>query len=895
MKLQFSLVYGTAWGENMFVVIDYRSADGTVSHRELPMNTDDGWTWTLETAAHESRRLRTGAGSMESLHHIASFAYHYELRDGAGRTLRREWDMCRRELPFDPSHDYIMPDEWRDMPLQYHLYTKACTVTRNTCAEETARVNINNYRRTIIFRVSAPQLKAGENVAIVGSHPAVGGWNASRYLRMQYEGNMQWVLSVNVMGILFPLEYKYVIVDDSTGELKTWEEGENRSTGGHEVKDGQVLVLDGGVMRVKEDAWRAAGVAVPVFSLRSKHSYGVGDFEDLKRMVDWAALVGMKVIQLLPVNDTTTNGTWTDSDPYNIISAYALHPQYIDLEAAGVLDSAEDMIAFHRQRQELNALPYTDYEAVQRVKGRYMEQLYREKGDETLKTAEFKAFLRDNEHWLKPYAEYISDVNNVKRIHDHLYTYYIQYILHKQLLEASEYAHSKGIALKGDVPIGMARNSVETRTAPQYFNLNSQAGLPPDAYSTNGTNWGFPTYNRETMIADGCAWWRSRLRHMEQYFDAVRIDHVLAFFRIWEIPEDAVQGVMGHFYPALPLTAGEIEYFGLPFRRDLLTRPFINDNVIDRIFGIHADYVRNTFLNHGVYGLYELKDDCNTQRKVEALLEGKNDENSTWIRDGLYKLISNVLFVVDPRDNEMFHPRIMAQGTTVFKALPNEEKEAYMRLYNNYFFMRHDAYWGNGAMRMLAMALHDTRMMICAEDLGMLPDCVARVLDAMRINTLEIQTMPKQEGYEFAHLEANPYRSVATFSTHDMSPMRLWWSENPERTQRYYVTMLQKEGRAPEQLPAHIAEEINARHLYCPSMMCILSIQDWLAMDGELRQKDVRSERINMPSDIYNRWKYRMHITIEELMAAETYNRKLKTMITRARRFVQDESRTKLV
>ena len=341
---------------------------------------------------------------------------------------------------------------------------------------------------------------------------------------------------------------------------------------------------------------------------------------------------------------------------------------------------------------------------------------------------------------------------------------------------------------------------------------------------------------------------------------------------------------MGHFSPALPLTASEIEYFGLPFRKEFLTKPFINDQLLNRLFGIHATFVRETFLDRKPYGFYDLKEQYNTQLKVRQFFDGKGDENSLWIRDGLYKLIGNVLFIEDPRQPEMYHPRIMAHQESVFEALNAEEKDAYFRLYNNYFYQRHNMFWGQEAIKKLTSTLAETRMLICAEDLGMLPDCVAPVLDTLKILSLEIQFMPKQSGFEFAHLEANPYRSVATISTHDMPPLRLWWEESPERTQRYYVTMLQKQGRAPQHLPAHLAEEIIARHLYCPSMLCLLSFQDWMAMDTELRSKQVRDERINVPSDPYNHWQYRMHITLEELMKADRLNSKLRTMITRSKR-----------
>ena len=836
MKLKFTIQYGTQWGESLHVVVSYLSLDGTKKTANLLMLTDDGTQWSLETSAVESRQ-----------HPIESFSYHYQVEDEDGHVIRREWTMIPRIYHFDTSKNYVLSDLWRDLPIQYHLYSSAYITTKGLARDEQVKpIRVPLYRKTIIFRVSAPQLIKGQSLAIVGSHPALGDWNAARYLRMEYLGQYDWMLSVNVDAVLLPLEYKYVVIDDATNSLVAWEEGDNRTTDGllppdvSAVPDGTVLVAYGENLRIKEKTWRVAGVVVPVFSLRSDYSYGVGDFGDLKRLVDWAVLTGMKVIQILPVNDTTVSHSWSDSYPYNIVSAFALHPHYLDLEAFGSLKDKSKMTAYHRQRRELNAVGYSDYEGVDRVKSAFIKDLFEERGKQT------------------------------------------QYYLHLQLKAAADYARSKGIVLKGDIPIGVNFNSVETQTHPKLFNLDSQTGAPPDAFSPNGQNWGFPTYNwNEKSIF---SWWHRRLKWMSQYFDAFRIDHVLGFFRIWEVPGDAIFGVLGHFSPALPLTVSEIEYFGLPFRKDFMTRPFVNDRVIERLFGIHAQFVKENFLMARSYGLYDLKSEFNTQRKVRDYFEGRADENSLWIRDGLYRLISGVLFLEDPRQPNMYHPRIGVYNEPVFDALTNEEKDAFMRLYNNFFYQRHNFFWGGEATRRLTEVFGKTRMLCCAEDLGMLPDCVAPVLDYLRILTLEIQSMPKQNGFEFTHLDGNPYRSVATFSTHDMAPLRLWWEESPERTQRYYVAMLQKQGRAPEHLPAHLAEEIIARHLYCPSMMCMLSLQDWLAMDGELRSKNPREERINVPSDPYNRWKYRMHITIEELLKADKYNSKLRTMITRSKR-----------
>jgi 4-alpha-glucanotransferase len=825
-------------------------------------------------------------------HPLSHIIYQYQVENGDGEVLRREWDMVPRIYHFDTSKDYLFPDQWHDIPLQFHLYTNAyLTTVHGTRDEHVEALRLPLFRQTITFRVSAPQLQWGQSVALLGSHPAIGSWNTSRYLKMEYAGQQEWMLTVNALGMLFPIEYKYVVVDDATHEFVAWEEGENRVIDNQQkrennqelISDGQVIVLYGDQLRIRENIWRAAGVSVPVFSLRSEHSYGVGDFGDLRRFVDWVAMTGMKVIQLLPVNDTTQNHDWQDSYPYNIISVFALHPHYLDLEAAGLLRSKDKMTQFRRRQQELNLLSYSDYVSVDRVKHEYVELLFEEQGKTVTNSKEYKAFVEANEEWLKPYATWLNDKDQQPSD----LTYYLQYLLHRQLKDAADYARSKGIILKGDLPIGVNRESIEIVQHPMLFHLDSQTGAPPDAFNQQGQNWGFPTYNWDQpkgQKIDIFDWFHQRLANMQQYFDALRIDHILGFFRIWEIPEDAVYGLLGHFSPALPLTVDEIEYFGLPFRRELFTRPFINDRIIDRLFGIHAQYVRDNYLIRKAYNLYDLKEEYSTQRKVMAFFSNRRDESSLWIRDGLMHLLSNVLFVEDPRKKDMYHPRIGVIGEPIYEALNAEDKDAFSRLYNNFFYQRHSFFWGQQALKRLPAVLKDLRLLICGEDLGMLPDCVEPILDQLRILTLEIQQMPKQQGFEFAHLEANPYRSVATISTHDMQTLRLWWNDNPEQRQRYYVTMLQKEGRAPEQLPAYLAEEIIARHLYCPSMLCVLQLQDWLAMDSELRAKNIRNERINVPSDPYNQWKWRMHITIEQLIAADRYNKKLKTMITRSKR-----------
>ena len=906
MKLKFSIHYSTAWGQGLYIAINYHADDGRTRSHLLAMNTDDGEVWTLETSVMESRQRP-----------VSAISYVYQVMDGEGHLLRREWDKVPRLYAFDSTRDYVFPDRWRDAPLQTHLYAEPyhiCALGKRHQPVEALRLPL--FRRTVVFRVSAPQLRAGESVGLCGSHPAMGSWSPSRFLRMNPVGDGEWMLSVNIEGMPLPLEYKYVVVDDKTSRLTAWEEGDNRSTLDAEMRDGMVLVLYGEALRVSEPLWGAAGVAVPVFSLRTENSCGVGDFGDLRSMVDWASSVGMKVIQLLPVADTTTMHSWTDSHPYNIISAFALHPHYLDISQLPPLHDEERMTALARQRRELNALDFSDYMAVDRVKGAYVDAVFEENGAEILSSQDYQAFVRENETWLLPYAAFciLRDTYHTARYGDwgEYATYdegrirsfleahatecdricFVQYFLHQQLKAASEYAHAHGIALMGDLPVGVYRDSVETWCHPDFFDLDAQIGTPPDQENIGGQNWGFPPYRwtdsegRDDIGATTgiYGWFRQRLHHLEQYFDALRIDHAVGYFRIWEIPGHAVLANMGHFAPALPLSEEEITRYGMVFRRELLTRPFINDRILERLFGIHTAYVKEHFLVKQSYGLYALRQDFDTQVKVRDYFGGLTDENSLWIRDGLYRLIANVLFLEDMHTPGMYHPRFMVYNEPVYEMLSGEEKDAFMRLYNNYYYERHNSFWAEGAVRRLSAILSETRMLVCAEDLGLLPACVPQVLDRLRILSLEIQSMPKQPGYEFSHLEVNPYRSVCTLSTHDMAPLRLWWEENIGRTQRFYATVLQQQGRAPHQLPPHLAEQVVARLMYCPSMACILQIQDWLAMDADLRGRNAADERINSPYDVYNQWKYRMRPTLEQLLAQQKLNQKIRTMIAHSKR-----------
>lgn len=910
MRLRFTIHYKTQGEERLHVFVESMAQEGRPWSYDLPMQSADGIHWTLETSVLSSHFPDSSPQSM------LPFTYCYQVADGEGMLLRREWCRVPRVCSCVPSRDYIFSDEWRDVPFFDHLYTKAGRVLApylsskgpvslpSLYSSHTVFSSLTHYRQTIILQVSAPQLREGEVLAVTGDHPALGNWNLERTILMTPMGGGEYICSFEALAQDEAVEYKYVVLDERTHLLRQWEDGENRSTAvaGSMPAVGEVLVIHGGQLRVKEDVLRVAGVTVPLFSLVSSHSCGVGDFGDLCRLVDWASSVGMRAIQLLPLNDTTTQHSWFDSTPYNCISSFALHPHYLDLEQLEPLSDEQSQVVFHRQQSELNALDYVDYMAVQRVKGAYINKVYQQNGVKVLESDDFQSFFDENKSWLIPYAAFcvLRDKFGTARVSDWkgYATYrqeqvealhevgspfrdaireqwYVQYHLHRQLGAAVSYAHQKGVMIKGDLPVSVYRDSVDTWMYPDAFHLDMQLGTPPLPSCPKGQNWGFPVLREQQTEK----WWNRRLAFIGKYVDAVRLDHIISFFCSWEIPSWCVFGYMGHPSPAYPLSEEEIRRFGIPFDRRLHTRPYITDQIVDELFGEQASYVRRRFLSRKARGYYVLLPEVDTQMKIQSLFGERCDGQDRVIRDGLYRLCANVLFVEDSRQWGMFHPRFGAQLEPAFLQLGENEQKAYLRMYHYYFFERHNHLWEQTAQRRLASLQRNTDLLFCAEDLGLLPHGVARVLDAQRILSLEVQVYPKNGREEFALLEKNPYRSVDTTSTHDMPSLRLWWEQDQGRAQRFFNEILHKEGKAPRILPPRLAEEILTQHLNSPSMLCLLPIQDWLAVDGSLRQHDVGRERVNEPSDAENKWQYRMPVTLERLMSADSFNRKVGMMI----------------
>jgi 4-alpha-glucanotransferase len=968
MKIHFLLRYRTQPGESFSINLP----DG----RQLPMEylNDEFWQGSAETDLQE--------------HTLTGYSYILHDREG-----NKKWEANPGRLLSTGS---VKPDS-----LTVFDYFNPAGLVENTFATQPfaniffrekgdARQKMP-VQYTHIFRVKAPVLSADEVPCILGHSHALRNWDTAAPILMQYAtapaggqgGNGWWEARLDLSNENFPLGYKYGIWNTRTNRFVGFEDGANRAIYASHIetpprpaakREGDTASSPtpsplgpgrGGVStiihhdnyaRFPYTPWRGAGVAIPVFSLRSKNSFGVGEFTDLPLLADWATSVGLKVVQLLPINDTSATGTWMDSYPYSAISAFALHPMYLNLaEVAGKVQAAL-LKPLAKKQKELNALDAVDYEAVIHDKWTVIRQLYAAQKADFLTNPEFIRYFTENRHWLIPYAAfcYLRDKNGsadfntwashriykekeIEKLvspgaahYDEVAVhYFVQWHLHRQLKAAADYLHARGLALKGDIPIGIYRHSCDAWVAPELYNMALQAGAPPDDFAVNGQNWGFPTYNWDRMKAGDFAWWRQRFQQMSLYFDAFRIDHILGFFRIWSIPLHAVEGILGYFVPALPVTEQELREAGIGFDYERLCKPYITDTILWERFGDDAVAVLDHFLDHlpnDHYqpgdGQYMFKPAFDTQQKVEGYFnptpnpspEGEGGlphihslglklkqkqaslpfgggdgggVGTAELKKNLLSLLTNVILLdVTPAGaaERQYAFRFAMENTVSFKYLPAAVKEPLKALYIDYFFRRQDAFWQQEAMEKLPALKRSTNMLICGEDLGMVPACVPDVMQELGILSLEIQRMPKKTGAAFFHPKDAPYLSVVTPSTHDMSTIRGWWEEDRELIQRFFSEILRFEGTAPYFCEPWANRLIVEQHLQSPAMWAIFQLQDLMGMDGELRRQNPNDERINIPANPKHYWQYRMHLMLEDLQQSEGFNSTLRELVRDSRR-----------
>ena len=892
LKVIFNLRFQTKFGQALYITANHPLFGNDNIADALPMQYLDSENWRVEIFLKEQLSK--------------DIIYNYILKNADG-SVGYDWGRDKiLSFKDNKTSEIFIIDSWNHAGyFENAFYTEPF---KNVLLRSENTLSQSNFPKTFthIFKVKAPLLSKNQVVCMLGNNDVLGNWNEAAVMLMgKAPGQDYYSAKLNLSKGGFPVIYKYGVYDVEQKKFLMYENINNRVLYDMPLKNRQTIINDGFAV-LPNNTWKGAGVAIPVFSLRSEASCGVGEFKDLKKLADWAKHTGLKLIQILPINDTTATHTWLDSYPYAAISAFALHPMYLHLDDMVNEENKHLLEPIKAEGKRLNALETVDYEAVNNLKWKFIRQVYPSQKHLVFSSEEYKAFFENNKHWLVPYAAFCflrdkyntSDFNfwrtnktySEKEIDVLLNDeagkdgisihFFVQYHLHLQLLHATTYAHANNIVIKGDIPIGIYRYGADAWQQPSLFQMEEQAGAPPDAFTATGQNWGFPTYNWPKMLEDGFAWWKQRFEQMHYYFDAFRIDHILGFFRIWSIPITETEGIMGHFDPAIPVFINEFNEKGIWFDYARYCKPFITEDVLSELFGNRKEEVKGIFLYLTYYGQYEIKPAFNNQQKVVDYFNHLRDDSQAGLQQGMLNLLSNIILFEEPDSNgQKFHFRFDMENTSSFRNLYYDTQQQLRELYTNYFFRRQDSFWEKQAMQKLPALKRVTDMLVCGEDLGLVPACVPDVMQQLGILSLEIQRMPKDAKHEFFHPDNAPYLSVVTPSTHDMSTIRAWWEEDRALTQRFFNTQLGQSGNAPYFCEDWVNRLIVLQHLHSPAMWSIFQLQDILGIDKTIRRNNPHEERINLPSNPKNYWHYRMHLTLEELIKADKYNQDLKTNI----------------
>jgi 4-alpha-glucanotransferase len=896
-EITFQTIYHTKWGQQVVVVgnISQLGENDPAKGLRLQHVSDGLWSATL------------------SLTNSEEVQYRYAVLDEEGSFQDEEWGLPRYLPKMDHRKGQIFLQEgWRAKRHPENAFYNSAFLKVLFKQEVTIdRISPQKTKSTLQFEMSVPRIVGKLQVCVLGNIDALGNWDYTKPLLLDNQDFPIWQRTIEMPGRAI-VQYKYGFYDPEEKKVLYLEDGLNRQFSTYGCQGIDRVVLRDVYFRHRLPLWKGSGVAIPVFSLRTKNNFGVGAFSDLKVLIDWAKTTGLKLVQILPINDTSATNTWSDSYPYSSISVFALHPQYLDLTLVDGFAEVINQREYKKNQKRLNAKPDIDYLEVMNLKLEYARKLFEAQKNAFTKTKAYKDFLKTNNHWLQPYALFcaLRDyhgtpdftlwkehavfseelVNKLTAIRSKFYTEvlfycYLQFQLDKQLYDVAQYARSEGIILKGDIAIGIYRDSADAWTLPQLFDMRSQAGAPPDPFSDLGQNWGFPTYRWEIMAQNGYAWWQHRLQNLSRYFDAFRIDHILGFFRIWQIPYFQIQGILGFFNPALPVSLEELEERSIPFDQDRFCQPYVTDAVLLDLFGEESEQVTGLFFERNDAENYQFKNEFDNQRKLYQYFKNC-PEQIAW-RDRLFQLHAEVLFIRDHTTTEqiLLHPRIDFQKTFSFKALPALIQVKLQELYVDYFYRRQEDFWKTQGLTKLPAIKDATDMLICGEDLGMIPACVPEVMKELDLLTLEIQRMSKNPKTEFLQEEDIPYLSVCSTSTHDMSPIREWWMESDEDYRsRFYYQELHLHGIPPADCTSFIAEQIISQHVRWPGMWTVFPIQDLLAMSDSLKRKDPLDERINIPANPNHHWQYRLHIHLEELVDAVEFNLHLRTLLSRSGR-----------
>lgn len=822
MTIHFSINFRTRFGQNLYITGSHLLLGGNDLSKALQMKyVGDGvWKGEITIVTLQER----------------NFSYKYFVSDNNGETFY-EAGSPRLIALHNGSKDIYFNDSWQGNDKFAPFLTSPFTNVLYS-GQTKGKTQIHSFSKELIIRVTIPLVKETEEILICGDAKLLGEWNPLKGKKMKAVSPGRWGINLPSERIPEKINFKFV---KSNGNEFVWEEGEHRSLDIPTIEENCTFLQEYSMGEFPFERPRFCGCAIPVFSLRGKNSCGIGEFSDLKLLGDWAESTGQNIIQILPINDTTASHTWWDSYPYSGISVMALHPIYINIAEIGEIQDKKRASRYNQQRKALEALEEIDYERVLSLKSEFLRIQYQSYKEKTQIDPDYLSFVKKNKSWLIPYSAFCSlrDKYNTADFSKWGKESRCTISLLKRL-------NSKKSPLREEIQYHIFVQyhlHKQLREAVEYLHSKKilLKGDIPIGITPNSAD----------------AWCNPELFNFDQQAGAP--------------PDDFAKDGQNWGFPTYNWE--KMSKDGYLWWKNRLKKmsEYFDAYRIDHVLGLFRIWEIPVGFSSGLMGHFSPSLPFTLGEIEESNFKFRNEYAP---KEGLERL-----FIEDQHKPKHYHPRICAMETSIFRSLDPTQQEAFMRLYNHYYYHRHEGLWRESGYKKLPELLSASNMLTCAEDLGMIPQCVPEVLSNLKILSLEIQRMPKGYGTKFGVPSDYPYLSVCSTGTHDTSTLREWWKESPTDSQYYYNNISHFEGEAPSECEPYICEKIVSDHLNGNSMMVILPIQDWLAIDGNIRRKNPLQERINIPSNPKHYWRYRLHIPIERLCSNKKLNNKIKRMI----------------
>jgi len=634
---------------------------------------------------------------------------------------------------------------------------------------------------------------------------------------------------------------------------------------------------------------RLLGAAVPVGALRTKKGMGVGEFSDLADFALLCKKMRVGLIQILPVNDTGF-----ESSPYSSLTAFGLHPLYLRIEELEEFAEVGDLVKkrIKKARDNFDKNKRFSHYLVLKEKLEICREIYNASKAQIAKNSALSSWI-DQNSWIKQYAVYrrlkekndqkswknwseyssvtASDIdklwNDKSLREEHLFWAWLQRALDVQFSKAAQAVKDAGLVLEGDLPILMNEDSCDVWAHPEIFIQELSAGAPPDMYSPDGQNWGFPIYNWEEQEKDNFAWWKRRLAVAGKYYQAYRIDHVLGFFRIWASSHRDYSSSIGRYVPYAPVTSGDLRKLGFDKGRiRWVSQPHIPTeelmNVLRKNKGgdvkAEADKIFSKALmrvNNEELWLFKKKitgekdiDAFQFNPAVSGYLKGKwKDRAFLEYRKG------------------KFFPVWYYRNATAYKTFTAGEKSALEELLGKRQ-KKSERVWAQQGLKLLSVLVQSSTMLPCAEDLGAVPACVPKALAKLKILGLRVTRWFREwdkGGQPYIPFENYPQLSVCTPAVHDSSTVRQWWEQEADQGQFAGFIGVPS---LPKVYNPGTAKVILSKTAQARSRFRVFQIQDLLHLSNNWYSEDPADERVNVPGTANDfNWTYRLPANINEI------------------------------